>query len=101
RATTYISTLSLHDALPIYLFEVGPELLQQAVARRYADDRHVLIHQRQGPVLELASGVGFGVDIRDFLELERTFHGDGVVRAASQDRKSTRLNSSHVKISYA
>src|SRR5690606_42152886 len=36
--------------------------------------------------------------------LPRAFGGDGdvgMVSAATQDRKSTRLNSSHVKISYA
>src|SRR3712207_8505730 len=76
-ATTEIYTLSLHDALPIYpvafreLLEIGDP--------------------RYGPVGEPLQPLdGFG-DVR------RGVIGDG----AEQDRKSTRLNSSHANISYA
>src|SRR6201989_3704064 len=57
-ATTEIYTLSLHDALPIFLVLVGHHVLD---------------------------------------ELRRVVLG----RRGRQDRKSTRLNSSHVEISYA
>src|SRR5207249_10162144 len=60
-ATTEIYTLSLHDALPIWMFT------------RHAD----LMQRRQHGASFFG---GLGVDI---------------------DRKSTRLNSSHVSISYA
>src|SRR5262245_65160678 len=71
---TYIYTLSLHDALPIY----------HLVAR----DRAELL-------------------ARDFdrqIELAREARVDDLRRrasAAGEDRKSTRLNSSHLGISYA
>src|SRR5215471_21078052 len=55
-ATTEIYTLSLHDALPIFV--------------------QLLLHRRADPPLERGQG-------------------------PDQDRKSTRLNSSHVEISYA
>src|SRR5436309_7119154 len=64
-ATTEIYTLSLHDALPISLFQV---LL------------------RVGPL-------GRAGVVRD--------HHDRLAEVDREDRKSTRLNSSHVKISYA
>src|SRR3712207_7665997 len=71
-ATTEIYTLSLHDALPI--FEV----------RRCRCERAERIGARSG----LAD------------RGQRTF--DELVHvAASRDRKSTRLNSSHANISYA
>src|SRR5256885_15280231 len=59
-ATTEIYTLSLHDALPIWLLQRGADL-------------------------DLAAGLGLEV---------------GVAEGAA-DRKSTRLNSSHLVISYA
>src|SRR5207302_9103956 len=60
-ATTEIYTLSLHDALPIYL-----------------------------PEVEL-----------DLVEMLRQIDGFKKIDLPAEDRKSTRLNSSHVKISYA
>jgi hypothetical protein len=38
-------------------------------------------------VLEFAGGVGLGVDVGDFLELERAFHGDRVVVAAAEEER--------------
>src|SRR5688572_33496449 len=68
-ATTEIYTLSLHDALPIF------------VARATAGDRRP--RPTHGP--------------------QRHRHRAGTVRLRlrAQDRKSTRLNSSHSQISYA
>jgi hypothetical protein len=59
--------------------QVALELFEQLVGRGHGDDGHVLVHQGQRAVLELAGGVGFGVDVGDFLELEGAFQGDGVV----------------------
>src|SRR3712207_7764929 len=73
-ATTEIYTLSLHDALPICL----PALPGVGVEHRL---------------------VGLAADHRG----ERLLEDVGVEQAAGQpqDRKSTRLNSSHANISYA
>src|SRR5690606_39841572 len=83
-ATTEIYTLSLHDALPIS-FEAessNPIEMQkegwQAIMnnfKRYVEDRKDLVT----------------------LHFEIKIHAD----PEKVDRKSTRLNSSHVKISYA
>src|SRR5690349_23755223 len=75
-ATTEIYTLSLHDALPI-LMALGPVAVLHAVADHVVDR-----------YLEVADAFE-----RDVEELETAVF--------SQDRKSTRLNSSHVEISYA
>src|SRR2546430_16624299 len=72
-ATTEIYTLSLHDALPIYL---GP------LARRHVHDRAVLHVRAPADDDRVEVGAEHGV----------VPHGD---------RKSTRLNSSHSQISYA
>src|SRR3712207_7952403 len=84
-ATTEIYTLSLHDALPI--FEQRPGV---AGARLAAADRlqvEVLSQQRRQPV----GGQGC---------LRHAQAGDQPV-GGQEDRKSTRLNSSHANISYA
>src|SRR5258707_7718179 len=78
-ATTEIYTLSLHDALPISEYRVN----------RDQADRRVLRTVRRGRDVALAGG-------------DHQFHRDrGTVVERAEDRKSTRLNSSHANISYA
>src|SRR5690349_23107900 len=73
--TTEIYTLSLHDALPIF--------------GRRRIDTHILALQALGARLEAG---------RDSYRLTASrLHGAEILL----DRKSTRLNSSHVEISYA
>src|SRR5690606_41343639 len=80
---TEIYTLSLHDALPI--FEHGGDQHQvHDVGHDVAPHDARVAHPEGGGrlrILQLAQLHGFG--------------------AQQTDRKSTRLNSSHVKISYA
>src|SRR5206468_7565579 len=71
-ATTELYTLSLHDALPIWPARSGRRNPRRRAARRLA-------HQHGAPAARA------GPD----------------VRGTRQDRKSTRLNSSHDQISYA
>src|SRR3712207_9001249 len=81
-ATTEIYTLSLHDALPIsYIPGVGHNLQE-----------HSMVLVRGGRVKDLP-GVRYKI-IRGSLDTQG-------VRNRKQDRKSTRLNSSHANISYA
>src|SRR3712207_9306306 len=80
-ATTEIYTLSLHDALPIL-----DEVANQGVDR---------VHRpapRAGHLADLGA-------LRDAAFL--TDHPAEAVEFAAEDRKSTRLNSSHANISYA
>src|SRR2546430_13704400 len=73
-ATTEIYTLSLHDALPISVF---------------------LEHKTRGSerIIRVTEAVQI---LRHFAEARESYH-----RGVGEDRKSTRLNSSHSQISYA
>src|SRR5690625_6826559 len=90
------STISLHDALPIYRQddghmqgrEAGDALRQRGVVQ--VADELVAVH-RQG-VLECRGAV-----VVELPDVGRV----GDIRAECRDRKSTRLSSSHVAISYA
>src|SRR2546430_11348056 len=73
-ATTEIYTLSLHDALPI------------------CPTVRVAGHYRAAPAI-------LPVTTNDLLGPARVYHA--YVSAGLEDRKSTRLNSSHSQISYA
>src|SRR2546426_9349937 len=79
-ATTEIYTLSLHDALPIYLSQNVLRSRAGAVLSAFED-------------VVIQDGSSFAVHDA----LARTFGG----RFTKIDRKSTRLNSSHLVISYA
>src|SRR5437870_7412979 len=70
-----ICTLSLHDALPISLSENSRRMLDHGIARGAEALKAAGAHE-----------VAFNPLLRD---------------AMVEDRKSTRLNSSHVAISYA
>src|SRR5690606_40039573 len=80
--------LSLHDALPIFAGRAGSELTSQAMSgfTRYVGDPGGAPCRVGFEVAGQAAGIS-------------AFQG--VVAALIEDRKSTRLNSSHVKTSYA
>src|SRR5690606_40789498 len=78
--TSKKSTLSLHDALPIFADRLAEEQLGVGADGRSPLVRVILVLDEGRLDAELAQGV-----------LEQVVG----------DRKSTRLNSSHVKISYA
>src|SRR5690606_41697969 len=96
--TTHSSSLSLHDALPISL-RSGGGAVHQGMGNRLPSDEgmadHCAIQIQLGGYPGLRRDQG---GVRDEIAA-------GAVRQhagrAEKDRKSTRLNSSHVKISYA
>ena len=50
-------------------------------------DWKCFVYEGVWAVLHLAGRVAFGVDVGNFLHLERAFEGDGVVDAASEKEK--------------
>src|SRR5690606_40321022 len=99
-ADSAIPPLSLHDALPIS--QVRQEVLADKLQKMFGDAvRDNNLRVAGYPRFETRSG-----EDSDRLEYTATFEiypevklGD--LAEATIDRKSTRLNSSHVKISYA
>src|SRR5947209_14773560 len=88
-ATTQIYTLSLHDALPIFI-EIGAQGQQHEQGATGLGDG---LNEKIDEVLALL----FGKRLREeFLELIHVEED-----TLPLDRKSTRLNSSHANISYA
>src|SRR5439155_22438567 len=99
-STTQISTLSLHDALPIFSHRSIKWLVSDVVNASTMvptgiGDREFPSHQ----TIE---------EVPSLLPVDDASEGSVLARQADtgvlhdgQDRKSTRLNSSHVAISYA
>src|SRR3712207_8601512 len=84
-ATTEIYTLSLHDALPILAFLIsdrGTHFTAHEFAR--CADAHGFVHVLIARHRPESNGIA-----------------ERFVRTLKEDRKSTRLNSSHANISYA
>src|SRR5690606_42127828 len=95
HAPTKVYALSLHDALPILTLGGGCEMTMHA-------DRVVAAAETYIGLVETGVGVipGGGGTKEMTLRTSREFEKDDV-KTNRLDRKSTRLNSSHVKISYA
>ncbi len=55
--------------------------------RGHDHHRQIFVDQRVRAVLHLARGIAFGVDVGNFLQLQRAFERDGVMNAASQEKK--------------
>src|SRR5438067_10577666 len=84
-ATTEIYTLSLHDALPIYLSAARLRNLGR-------DQPDVGTQHASGRAPRTPTNRGYSPKPKSQMSAER---------GEQTDRKSTRLNSSHVSISYA
>src|SRR5207249_9829001 len=95
-ATPLISTLSLHDALPISIstnhWDARAALTNSSPVR--ISIAGVTANPKATPVFEAGAGVTPTTGLRFGVLFA---HGAFLTR----DRKSTRLNSSHVSISYA
>src|SRR5690606_40106032 len=88
---TALYTLSLHDALPI-LFDYFSA---------WAEEREVQLHAVGGPVLVRGDRLMIRRALSNLLSNAIRYAPRGRSVTVLLDRKSTRLNSSHVKISYA
>src|SRR5207249_10131581 len=87
--TPEIYTLSLHDALPIFRFKALAEEWQR-LGREFA-----------GLAFGNQLGVTIGAYVKDLELIAKATDPPDWRNVVQQDRKSTRLNSSHVSISYA
>src|SRR5262245_64664300 len=88
-SSTEIDALSLHDALPIFAEEIAFWAIHQI---HWIEMRRELLAVDRMNQFEVTVG---GVRGNPGHRLQR------VERACGLDRKSTRLNSSHLRISYA
>src|SRR3712207_8724308 len=89
-ATTEIYTLSLHDALPISPVDLDGPLGHEREHRVGAAEGDKRGAREEQPLLG-----------EHVVATEQQADGDERDRPRHQDRKSTRLNSSHANISYA
>src|SRR5205814_9670773 len=90
-ARAALSTLSLHDALPIFKF--GDHLFDGILQTRLRPLRRRVADLAYPAILQP------GHDGEQGQQAQQQPHPGGQIR--SPDRKSTRLNSSHLGISYA
>src|SRR5207302_5309444 len=89
-------TLSLHDALPILWEARGEGRRPEAARERQGEGPEGFSDRRQADQTARLAGQG---QRQGGVRPRRATAGD--VGRGGRDRKSTRLNSSHVKISYA
>src|SRR5207253_6680302 len=96
-ATTEISTLSLHDALPISRLQAFRlRNIEPRGVRAGGDDERLGTNLFAGDV----DGLFAHESCAAANQLDPRF-SEPLLGLGGQDRKSTRLNSSHVAISYA
>lgn len=64
--------------------DIADDLVEERILRGDDHDRHVFVDKGNRTVLHFCSGVAFGVDVADFLELQSAFHGDRVAEVATE-----------------
>ena len=69
-----------------HFLQIGFEFLDQSIVWRNCHHRHLDIDQSQWAVFQFTRCIAFSVNVGDFFELERTFHRDRPVNAASQEQ---------------
>ncbi len=69
------------------LLQVGEGLLEHAVVGDDENRGGALVDHGDGAMLHFGCGVTLGMDVGDFLELERTFQGDGEIELAPQEEE--------------
>src|SRR5690606_39762892 len=91
------TALPLHDALPIFHHFRG------STALAYEADVVLVLNDKLSVVskVHLAYDTTRHDEFRDHVVFSVEKHRNGTAGVDLEDRKSTRLNSSHVKISYA
>src|SRR5690606_41011266 len=98
-ATPMLSTLSLHDALPIFIDDGKGMSMTDA---RMSFERHATSKIRASADLFAIRTFGFrGEALASIAAVAQVDMKTRTTEVLMADRKSTRLNSSHVKISYA
>ena len=78
-------------AARLRFLDVADHLLEHVIVRRDRDDRHLLVDERDRPVLHLAGRVALGVDVGDLLQLERALERDRVVDPAAEEQEVAAL----------
>src|SRR5207249_7004709 len=100
-APSALYTLSLHDALPISCLECAhPELRPPAFLPRGVD-QYPLTYGNFLAVASIAAPASSSTAVESHVPPTSWLRGPSGTVALMTDRKSTRLNSSHVSISYA
>src|SRR5206468_12388275 len=93
-----LHTLSLHDALPILIGLAGTgDLVATALAPQSRNRRAGELLAQGIPAAQIPERIGQAIESLESVPL--LAHALG--QAGIEDRKSTRLNSSHDQISYA
>src|SRR5690606_40367034 len=95
-ATPHLDTLSLHDALPIFTRDAAPATGAPLPAARVG----YLLPWGLGAAEAVVEALQLGLRVQT-MDRPFTIGGRQYPAGTALDRKSTRLNSSHVKISYA
>src|SRR5207249_9807695 len=92
--------LSLHDALPIYRPLFGS--IQQAFYGGQSPWQYEALYINRAKLVLKTSGMALSREMAEMVySVDYYIHVETREAAVHLDRKSTRLNSSHVSISYA
>ncbi len=67
-----------------HLLQIARRLFEQMIRRGHDDHRHILVDQRDWPVLQLTSGIALGMNVADFLQFQSPFERDRKGGAAAE-----------------
>src|SRR5689334_3905039 len=84
KVVTFGSDGDHHSAPRLRLLNLADHFLVDSIADSNGDHWHLVINQRDWAVFHLTGWIPLGVNVADFLELERSLQRNWVVDAAPQ-----------------
>ena len=70
-----------------HLHQIAHRLFVQPILRRQHDHRHILIDEGDRTMLHLSRSISFGMDIRDFFQLQCAFERNREVDATTEEQE--------------
>ena len=86
RSYDYFNAAFFYDSAGSHLFDVVDHFFILAALRGEEHHGHALVDQRDRSMLHLGGGHAFGVDVADFLELQRAFERHRIVISPAKEQ---------------
>ena len=87
RVVAFVADDDQLSVARLHFLQIRNDLVVDRRMRRDRDHRHVLVDERDRPMLHLTRRISLGMDVRDFLQLQRPFQRDRILNPAAEEEE--------------